>query len=345
MKASTEDLSTSGEVGEGSIEARRWLLLTHHLPPEPAYFRVKVRRRLERIGAVALKNSVYVLPNTGDALEDFHWLFQEIEREGGVAALAEASFVDGATDARVIERFQEARDADYAEVAASARHLVDEVERGGSAEHGAAGVEARLERLVKRLEEVVGVDFFGARGRAAAAHAVRQARAAFAGEGEEKGSGAPLRPDVGTGRTWVTRADVRVDRIASAWLIRRFIDPDARFRFAPARGYSPTDGELRFDMFEGEFTHVGDSCTFETLLARFDLDDPALTAMAELVHDIDCKDDKFGRPELAGVASVIDGVVRKHQDDGVRLDRGAELLDELHAHFASLTGLTGLADP
>jgi hypothetical protein len=299
---------------------------------------VKVRRRLERIGAVALKNSVYVLPNPSDALEDFQWLFQEIEREGGVAALAEASFVDGASDARVIERFQEARDADYAGVVASAHLLVEEVEGGESAEHGAAGVEARLERLAKRLEEVVGVDFFGAQGRAVAAHAVHQARAAFADEGEEKGSGAPSRTDVGTGRTWVTRADVRVDRIASAWLIRRFIDPDARFRFAPARGYSPDDGELRFDMFEGEFTHVGDSCTFETLLARFDLDDPALAALAELVHDIDCKDDKFGRPELAGVTSVIDGVARKHQDDRVRLKRGAELLDELYAHFASLTG-------
>ncbi len=101
------------------------------------------------------------------------------------------------------------------------------------------------------------------------------------------------------GSVWVTRQGVHVDRIASAWLIRRFIDPEARFKFVPAKGYVPEPGELRFDMFEAEFTHEGDRCTFEVLLARAGLADPALAAIGEIVHDIDLKDAKFGREETA----------------------------------------------
>jgi hypothetical protein len=135
------------------------------------------------------------------------------------------------------------------------------------------------------------------------------------------------------GRTWVTREHVHVDRIASGWLIRRFIDPEARFKFVAARGYKPRAGELRFDMFEAEYTHVGESCTFQTLLRRFDLRDGALRAIGEVVHDIDCKDDRFNRPEAAGVASLIRGIVQAHGDDRTRIDRGAAMLDDLYEFF------------
>src|SRR5260370_1271318 len=124
------------------------------------------------------------------------------------------------------------------------------------------------------------------------------------------------------GRTWVTRSGVHVDRIASAWLIRRFIDPDARFRFVAPEEHQPAPGELRFDMFEAEYTHEGDRCTFETLLARFGLVDPALSAIAELVHDIDCKDGKFARGETAGVERGIAGIVRRHASDAARVEHG-----------------------
>ena len=123
--------------------------------------------------------------------------------------------------------------------------------------------------------------------------------------------------------------------MASAWLIRRFIDRKARFRFVPAHGNGPARGELRFDMFEGDYTHEGDRCTFETLLQRFGLEDPALAAIAEIVHDIDCKDEKFGRPERGGVSSLIDGIVRAHAADEDRLRRGAALFDDLYEHFRS----------
>jgi hypothetical protein len=124
---------------------------------------------------------------------------------------------------------------------------------------------------------------------------------------------------------------VFVDRIASAWLIRRFIDPKARFKFTGSKTYQPRSGEVRFDMFEAEYTHEGDRCTFETILERAALRDRALIAIAEIVHDIDCKDDKFGREEAAGVAAVVRGIVRANPDDGARLERGAAAFDDLYA--------------
>lgn len=236
----------------------RWLLLIHQIPPKPDYFRVKVRRRLQKIGAHPLKNSVYVLPNTEDALEDFLWLAQEIRADGGEAAVAETEFVAGVSD-------------------------------------------PELEALVAEAREAAG------RPPPPAAAAVEP------------------------GRTWVTRMGIKVDRTASAWLIRRFIDPGAEFKFAPARGYRPAAGELRFDMFEAEYTHEGDRCTFEVLLDRFALaGDPALKAMGEIVHDIDCKDDRYGRPETAGVAALVEAIAASTRDDLTRLERGAALFGDLY---------------
>jgi hypothetical protein len=133
---------------------------------------------------------------------------------------------------------------------------------------------------------------------------------------------------------WVTRRGVHVDRIASAWLIRRFIDPMASFKFVQAKGYQPEAKELRFDMFDAEFSHEGDLCTFEVLSARFGLTEPGLIALAELIHDIDIKDGKFARPETAGLAAQISGLTALHPDDETRLIRGAEICEELLAHFS-----------
>ena len=134
-------------------------------------------------------------------------------------------------------------------------------------------------------------------------------------------------------KLWVTREHVQVDRIASAWLIRRFIDPNARFKFVPGRSYEPKPGEIRFDMFEGEYTQEGDRCTFEVLLGRAGLDDRALGAIGEIIHDIDLKDGKYGREETAGVRSLIAGITASSSNDEQRLERGMALLDDLHRSF------------
>ncbi len=297
-----------------------WLLLIHHIPPKPDYLRVKARRRLQRFGAVALKNSVYVLPHTEEAVEDFQWLRRVILADGGEATLCAASFVEGVSDAELASLFRARSDAEYAEIREAARAVRE------------SPSDADLRRLQRHLAEARSRDFFGAGGALDAERAVRRVEAAVTPP-----TGETAAPDGGAvspvGATWVTRAGVHVDRMASAWLIRRFIDRDARFTFVPAEGYRPAAGELRFDMFEGEFTHAGDRCTFEVLLDRFAPGDAALRAIADIVHDVDLKDEKFARPETAGVASAVRGIALAHPADAARVDAAAVLFEGLYAEF------------
>jgi hypothetical protein len=308
----------------------RWLLLIHQIPPKPDYFRVKVRRRLQRMGAVALKNSVYVLPAGDQALEDFRWLLREIVAEGGEATVCEAELVEGVTPAELAAMFTAERDADYAALVTAAQALAvpgDDLEDRATA----AELQAELGRLRQRMEEVDALDFFGATGRKGAERAIAAAEARLQRPKGTAGGPAQRRGENMRGHTWVTRRDVYVDRIASAWLIRRFIDPKARFKFTGAKAYQPKRSEVRFDMFEAEYTHEGGRCTFETLLERAGLKDRALRAIGEIVHDIDCKDAKFGRDETAGIAALIRGLAKAHPKDTDRLERGAAALDNLYA--------------
>ena len=300
-------------------DVQQWVLLIHQLPPKPDYVRVKVRRRLAALGAVALKSTVYALPFNEKTLEDFQWLRREIVAEQGEATLVSATFIDGVTDRDLVNRSQRDRNAEYEELVAEA-----------------AAADADLDRLRQRLLAIEARDHFTGSGRAEAEAAIRRLEAV---PGETAPAGLTSEPGPRpSGATWVTRQGVFVDRIASAWLIRRFIDPDARFRFVVPQGYQPEPGELRFDMFEGEFTHVGGGCTFETLLARFRLTDPALEIVGRIVHDIDCKDDKFGRPENGWVASLLRGIALTHPSDSARIEAGMTLFDALHASLREKAG-------
>jgi hypothetical protein len=313
----------------------RWLLLIHQIPPKPNYFRVKIWRRLQRLGAVAVKNSVYILPKSDQTQEDFQWLLREIVEGKGEASICEANFVDGLSNEQIEAQFQAARDLEYGQVAAGGRKLAAMFPRRGAIDAALrAEFEGEVEKLRSRLGEIVVVDFFGAPRRDAAEGVVRELEARLTGRKSPAGGkpGAYRREDV-TGKTWVTRRGIHVDRMASAWLIRRFIDPDARFKFVSPKGYKPLAGELRFDMFEAEFTHEGDHCSFEVLLARVGLDDAALKPLAEIVHDIDLKDAKFGRPETVGIERLIAGIAMAHKDDEVRLARAAVVFDDLYEYF------------
>jgi hypothetical protein len=315
---------SAGTVKSGT----KWLLLIHQIPPKPDYFRVKVRRRLQRMGAVALKNSVYVLPSRADTLEDFRWLLREIVAEGGEATVCEAELVEGITRAELQAMFTAERDAGYAAVLTDAQGLVH---HSGEASAPEVELESELARLRRRLEEIAALDFFGAAGRRLAERAIAAAEARVRHPRGPGASPAQHGGDEMKGLTWVTRRDVFIDRIASAWLIRRFIDPKARFKFTSARSYAPRKKEVRFDMFEAEYTHEGGRCTFETLLERAALKDRALRAIGEIVHDIDCKDAKFGREETAGIAALIRGLAKAYPKDTDRLERGAAALDDLYA--------------
>jgi hypothetical protein len=200
-----------------------------------------------------------------------------------------------------------------------------------------AEARGRLVRLRAEVTRIAALDFFGASGRETVEGLLGGIEAQLREEqtvaDQHEPETATLAKDAVRGKVWVTRRGVYVDRIASAWLIRRFIDPDGRFKFVPAKGYVPEPGEIRFDMYEGEITHEGDRCTYEVLLGRADLSDPALQAIGEIVHDIDLKDRKFGRDEASGIASVIDGIAATNKDDHRRLERGAAILDDLYQLF------------
>jgi hypothetical protein len=310
----------------------QWLLLIHQIPPRPAYLRVKIGRHLQRIGAVAIKNSVYALPRNEDTQEDFQWVLREVVKGGGDASIVEARFVDGLSDERVVTLFQAAREADYGEIGKDARQVGPSLpKRGPPPENRRNELANQVSRLRQRLSEIEKLDFFGAPGREIAEGLVSGLEARLEPSAESRPSPSPkLRREDYRGRTWVTRSGIKVDRMASAWLIRKLIDPQARFKFVPAKGYQPQKGELRFDMYEADFTHDGDLCTFEVLLDRFGLDEPALRAIAEIVHDVDVKDAKYGREDAPGVGQVVAGIAAAHADDAARLERGSALFDDLY---------------
>jgi len=302
----------------------QWYLLTHNVPPRPLYLRAKIRQRLMQVGAIALKNSVYVLPRSEDALEDFQWIAQEVTAGGGSAHIVEASFVAPPED-EIVALFRQERDADYESLTAEAR----EARKRGRA----ADAENVVSKLTKRLDDIRRIDFFDAPKRAAAEEAI--AALSARASGKEKTRMLKERPDL-VGRTWVTRPGVKIDRIATAWFIRRFIDPKAKIRFATAderlsaRDARFAKDELRFDMVGGDFTHDGDRCTLETLVKTVGLPDRGVKAIAEIVHDLDLKDAKFGRPEAAGVARMIEGLVSRYAKDEERLEKGFAMFDDLH---------------
>lgn len=316
----------------GRPEAR-WLLLIHQIPPKPAYLRVKIGRHLQRIGAVAIKNSVYALPRDDETQEDFQWVLREIVKGGGDASIIEARFIEGLSDEQVFALFQSAREVDYRDVAEEARQVAASFpKRGPPPENRRNEVANQIARLRQRLSELDEIDFFGAPGREIAEGLVSGMEVRMKASVESHPPAkATVQRDEYRGRTWITRTGIKVDRMASAWLIKKLIDPQARFKFVPAKGYQPQKGEVRFDMFEAEFTHDGDLCTFEVLLERFGLDEPALRAIAEIVHDVDVKDAKYGREEAPGVGQVVAGIAAAHAADEDRLERGSALFEDLYA--------------
>jgi hypothetical protein len=333
-------------MADEQTQERPWLLLVHQLPASPAYARVKLRRRLQTIGAVAVKKTVQALPASDEALEDFLWIAKELEAAGGEAIVCEVHLVSGVSDAQLRALFDSARDADYRLVAREAARLAKRLGGRRDSVPDVVAARARTARLRKRLVDLAAIDFFGANARTEAEGALRDVedrlmRMQKTGTREAPSPAVTRSLKELRGKVWVTRRNVHVDRIACAWLVRRFIDPRARFRFINADTHAPRSNELRFDMADGEYTHRGDRCSFEVLLDEAGLKDRALRAMAQIVHDLDLKDAKFGRPEAEGVRQLMAGLILGSDDDATRLERGAALLDDL---YRSLRGDRKAAD-
>ncbi len=299
----------------------KWVLLAHQIPAHPSAVRVRVWRRLQEIGAISVRKAVYALPSRPECVEDLQWLRQEILDAGGEATVFVADAVDGAQDEEIIRAFQAARDVEYGEALEDLSGL--EV---AMREDSGSDMADTLSRLRQRLETIAAIDFFEASRRVEALAACRRCEALQATDPEPHRI-AKVDASGYRKRRWVTRKGLHIDRLASAWLIRRYIDPEARFAFVK-EGSKLHKQDVPFDMFGVEFGHHGDHCTFETLVLAFALDEAALTPLARIVHDADLKDGKFGRRDVEGIEKSIRAL--GHQlADAELLEVGLQLFDGL----------------
>jgi hypothetical protein len=297
-----------------------WLLLTFTLPTKRASQRVEVWRKLQRYGAVPLGNSGYLLPNNPTNQERFEWLATAIRKYAGEASVVKVQSIDNLSKFQLIERFAEARAREYQE-------LIRELQKlsSTSPEKRALG---RVGRLRHRFREVVEVDFFNSPLQKRVEELL--ARAAMSPTPNEET--AKINPREYVGRVWVTRPRPGIDRSASAWLIRRFIDKKARFIFA-LEEHVP-DEAVPFDMFRGGFGHRGDDCTFETLEKTFRIRDRKVGVIGQVIHDADLLDEKFGRKEGFGLDAVLNGWAKQRIPDGEILKRGIQLIEALYSSIS-----------
>jgi hypothetical protein len=306
-----------------------WLVLILSFPVHPSSLRVKAWRRLRAIGAVALKNSVYLLPFTPENQEQFQWLTQEVQKDGGEATLLTVDQIQSLKPAEVVRLFQQVRNHDYHALAERYRKILRGLERTGK-ERTAARRDEELARLGRELERVREIDFFEAPGYQEVTRLQETIEMRRHPRATKPPASHPTTPlESLRGRRWVTRPRPHVDRIGSAWLIKRFIDPEAQFVFMRPEEF-PEDA-MPFDALGAEFGHQGEDCTFETLLRRSGVRDRRLAQLAEIVHEVDLHDGKFPREEARGVDLAIRGLLGTFKDDQEVLTHGFVLFDGLYA--------------
>jgi hypothetical protein len=310
-------------------------VFVHQLPSNASNLRVRTWRRLQQLGAIPLKQAVYVLPDTPAAREDFEWLKTEVTGSGGDASVFAADAVDEWSDDALVDEFRRSRQEAYGSLARDVERALKRVNATGRRQNRRrAALRRLLDIFHERKAAIEHVDFFGSAGRDRVTTLLRELEGRIGGSRTVASAELPDAGDLARyrGRSWVTRPRPGVDRMSSAWLIRRFIDPEARFGFAADRATVP-DGALPFDLFGVEFSHHGDGCTFETLCSVFGLHEPAVGRIAAIVHDLDLKDGRFGAPEAATVNALIDGLQVTYADDNVLLEHGMRLFDWLYRSF------------
>jgi hypothetical protein len=313
------------------VSQQQLLLLLVGVPPTPSSLRVRVWRRLRTLGAVPLKRSAYLLPDTPERYEDFQWLAQEIQRDGGDATLVRVQQIENISPSELLRLFHEPRDADYKQLAARYRKLLQSLDRKAAAT--STRVHEELARLSKEHQRIRDIDFYAAPGGAE----VRRLEEAIAMRTRRPESARPEPPPTLDltklrGKRWVTRPRPHVDRIASAWLIKRFIDPDAVFLFAPPADF-PKDA-IAFDAPGVELSHHGEDCTFETLVKRARLRDRRLARLAEVVHEADLRDGKFPHEEARGIDVAIRALLAASPDDHQVLAQGMAMFEGLYVTTA-----------
>jgi len=294
-----------------------WLLLLVRLPATHSAERVAIWRKLKKSGAIQVQTSTYILPDDPPRYETFQWLTQHIRDTGGDATLVRVKEIEGLSNERLIELFNAARTKEYISLREMLRPLMASSTRTSNSD-------GRLDRIRKQFREIRETDFFGSPKAKDLETILRKLE-----ETQPRSKTQPRleRRDF-RDKVWLTRPRPEIDRVGSAWLISKFIDPKAKFVFRNKRG--PNQRVLTFDMMEGDFSHDGDDCTFETLIRRFGIQDRTVCKIAEMVHDADLDDDKFQRTECIGIDRVLKGWAKEGLSDQEILRRGFECFDALH---------------
>ncbi|HJY53504.1 MAG TPA: chromate resistance protein ChrB domain-containing protein [Candidatus Udaeobacter sp.] len=295
-----------------------WLLLLVRLPATHTAERVAIWRKLKKSGAIQIQTSTYILPDEPARYETFQWLTQHIRDAGGDATLIRAQKIEGLSNQKLIELFNAARAKEYAALIEMIRSLDDHGQRSSS-------FGDKLGRLRKQFREIRQSDFFDSPKAQNVEVLLRKLEQI---PPRARPQARIDRRDF-LGRIWLTRPHPEIDRVGSAWLIRKFIDPKAKFIFGAKR--PPGQRVITFDMLEGDFSHDGDDCTFETLIRRFEIKDKAARKIAEMIHDADLDDDKFQRSECFGIDRVLKGWAKQGLPDKEILRRGFECFDALYA--------------
>ncbi|HET8924496.1 MAG TPA: chromate resistance protein ChrB domain-containing protein [Candidatus Acidoferrum sp.] len=296
-------------------------MLIFSLPTRRASERVEIWRKLQRHGVLPLRSSGYVLPNTPANQERFEWLATSIRRYKGQASVALVESFDDVPSHQLVKLFLEARARDYEFLAREIRKLAKKRERRA----------AQISRLRRRFQEIAAIDFFDSPLRS-------RTESLLAGLDMESMTPPKQNPSVRlrkqfVNRVWITRPRPGIDRVSSAWFIRRFIDPSARFVFGKDADQQPD--AVPFDMFgEAGFGHRGEDCTFETFCREFAIRDPRVLVIAQIVHDADLGDEKFGRNEALGLDKVLIGWAQQGVSDDELLRRGMELIEGLYQAVA-----------
>ncbi len=298
-----------------------WLILLYSLPTKRSTARVSLWRKLKKFGAIQLKTSAYVLPDEPTHNERLQWLAGQIRDEGGEATLIRAKEIEGLPHEKVVQLFNDERGKGYEELRKSLRKFIENNKR-----RRVNSAAADLERLERRFRGIQQIDYFGCPSAHDALMLLKRAQGLLAPKSK---AAALLDAKQFVGKTWLTRPRPEIDRVGSAWLVCRFIDPGAKFFFAPSPASQPE--AVPFDMPDVEFTHHGDDCTFETLIKRFGIEDNAAHVIAEMIHDADLEDDKFHHVDCIGIDRVLKGWGKLGLTDEEIMENGFECFDALFA--------------
>lgn len=303
----------------------KWIFFTFQIPAKPAYIRVKVWRALKTCGAISLKGSVYALPHSSNSEESFEWIRKQIMSDGGSASLFLAEPLSGMTSIQIKSLFIDASGENYIEWIKGAEKALKTKKPISR---------AKLNDLQNSLKEIQTTDFFACPKGLEAKNLFEKLKSQDSKTLQTVSKSlAPLLSKNYQAKIWVTRKGVQIDRLACIWLIKRFIDKKAKIKFVDASTYQQKSSEIRFDMFEAEFTHVGDLCSFEVLVQRFLPKDSGLLEISKIIHDLDINDNKYQRSETLGIAQIIKGIIQRYSEDEKRVSHAGEIFESIYAGF------------